>query len=311
VADEETGSEYGIIYLIQQGIFKSTDMAVVPDSGDSEGSFIEVAEKSMMWLKFKVMGKQTHASMPGSGINAHKIGMMFALSVDEALHDNFSDRDELFEPPFSTYVDFMVNLFDIFKVAFGLDNEIPLNPFPSKLYYTPEEQKLLQQIGAQLREIKKEIEEAKRKLEAGDMTEEEKLALEEKIKDLEAEYEYNVERMQAIIGWPTSAGEIILERFGLNGVVELISWTDDLMQYKANQDETRKMMGELVRFAYDLLAEGISREEAIDKVIERINAKAFRLVDRKKVEDFYVNSPELDDGQMDAMIQELIDKPNS
>jgi len=44
VADEETGSEYGIIYLIQQGIFKSTDMAVVPDSGDSEGSFIEVAE---------------------------------------------------------------------------------------------------------------------------------------------------------------------------------------------------------------------------------------------------------------------------
>jgi len=109
-----------------------------------------------------------------------------------------------------SYVDFMVNLFDIFKVAFGLDNEIPLNPFPSKLYYTPEEQKLLQQIGAQLREIKKEIEEAKRKLEAGDMTEEEKLALEEKIKDLEAEYEYNVERMQAIIGWPTSAGEIIL-----------------------------------------------------------------------------------------------------
>jgi len=78
-------------------------MAVVPDSGDSEGSFIEVAEKSMMWLKFKVMGKQTHASMPGSGINAHKIGMMFALSVDEALHDNFSDRDELFEPPFSTF----------------------------------------------------------------------------------------------------------------------------------------------------------------------------------------------------------------
>jgi len=56
-----------------------------------------------MWLKFKVMGKQTHASMPGSGINAHKIGMMFALSVDEALHDNFSDRDELFEPPFSTF----------------------------------------------------------------------------------------------------------------------------------------------------------------------------------------------------------------
>jgi len=55
------------------------------------------------------------------------------------------------------------------------------------------------------------------------------------------------------------------------------------------------------------LRKGFSRRSN-DKVIERINAKAFRLVDRKKVEDFYVNSPELDDGQMDAMIQELIDK---
>ncbi|NPV88184.1 M20 family metallo-hydrolase [Coprothermobacteraceae bacterium] len=103
VADEETGSTYGINYLIQQKIFKPEDMAIVPDSGDSEGSFIEVAEKSMMWLKFKVIGKQVHASMPTLGINAHKVGMMFALAVDEALHDNYADRDQLFEPPFSTF----------------------------------------------------------------------------------------------------------------------------------------------------------------------------------------------------------------
>jgi len=98
IAAVKLGARQALAVDIDPASVRATD----ENSGDSEGSFIEVAEKSMMWLKFKVMGKQTHASMPGSGINAHKIGMMFALSVDEALHDNFSDRDELFEPPFST-----------------------------------------------------------------------------------------------------------------------------------------------------------------------------------------------------------------
>jgi len=33
---------------------------------------IEVAEKSILWLKFKTLGKQTHGSTPQKGINSFK-----------------------------------------------------------------------------------------------------------------------------------------------------------------------------------------------------------------------------------------------
>ena len=44
----------------------------MPDAGNENGTMIEVAEKSILWLKFKILGKQTHGSMPEKGINAFK-----------------------------------------------------------------------------------------------------------------------------------------------------------------------------------------------------------------------------------------------
>jgi len=69
VADEESGSNYGIKHLIRQGVFKKEDMFVVPDVGTPRGEMIEIAEKSILWLKFTVYGQQSHASKP-SGVNA-------------------------------------------------------------------------------------------------------------------------------------------------------------------------------------------------------------------------------------------------
>ncbi len=53
VADEETGSKYGLDYLlINHGdFFRRDDLIVVPDGGNEEGTMVEVAEKSMLWLK--------------------------------------------------------------------------------------------------------------------------------------------------------------------------------------------------------------------------------------------------------------------
>jgi len=69
VADEETGSKYGLQYLLQhhKDLFKKDDLIVVPDAGNKEGTMIEVAEKSMLWIRFIVKGKQCHASTPGKG----------------------------------------------------------------------------------------------------------------------------------------------------------------------------------------------------------------------------------------------------
>jgi len=102
VADEEQGSKYGIQHLIKQGLFKPKDLIIVPDSGNEDGSFIEIAEKSALWFRLRTIGKQAHASRPSTGLNAHRVGMQFALELDKLLHEKYSDRDEYFDPPETT-----------------------------------------------------------------------------------------------------------------------------------------------------------------------------------------------------------------
>ena len=103
VADEEQGSKYGIQHLIRQNLFRKDDLVVVPDGGKSNGSFIEIAEKSSLWLKFTTVGKQTHASMPSDGLNANRVGMEFSIALDQMLHEKYPARDEYFDPPESTF----------------------------------------------------------------------------------------------------------------------------------------------------------------------------------------------------------------
>jgi len=103
VADEEQGSKYGIQHLIKQGLFKKNDLILVPDGGNEDGSFIEIAEKSALWLRINTIGKQTHASMPKKGLNAHRIGMEYAIALDKFLHKKYSLKDEKFDPPESTF----------------------------------------------------------------------------------------------------------------------------------------------------------------------------------------------------------------
>jgi succinyl-diaminopimelate desuccinylase len=103
VADEEQGSNYGIQHLIDKGLFRKDDLIVVPDHGNSDGSFIEVAEKSILWLKLRTLGKQVHASLPNIGLNAHRVGMQVALALDKRLHEKYSRKDEKFDVPWSTF----------------------------------------------------------------------------------------------------------------------------------------------------------------------------------------------------------------
>jgi succinyl-diaminopimelate desuccinylase len=102
VADEEQGSVYGIRHLIKQGLFKKGDLMIVPDGGNENGSFIEIAEKSAIWFKIRTIGRQAHASRPDKGLNAHRIGMEYALALDKMLHEKCSLKNAYFEPPEST-----------------------------------------------------------------------------------------------------------------------------------------------------------------------------------------------------------------
>jgi succinyl-diaminopimelate desuccinylase len=103
VSDEESGSKYGVIPLLDRSVFSPTDIAIVPDTGSPDGSQIEVAEKSILWLKITTKGRQVHGSTPEKGLNAHRIGMKLALQVDEFLHTKYAATDPLFDPSASTF----------------------------------------------------------------------------------------------------------------------------------------------------------------------------------------------------------------
>ena len=103
VSDEESGSKYGVIPLLEKGIFKPTDMALVPDAGSPDGSEIEVAEKSILWLRITTRGRQVHGSTPEKGLNAHRIGMKFAIQLDDMLHSKYAGKEPMFDPPTSTF----------------------------------------------------------------------------------------------------------------------------------------------------------------------------------------------------------------
>lgn len=104
VAEEETGNTHGMDFLAREhaDLFGADDMFVVPDFGVPDGSMLEVAEKHVLWLKCATTGKQCHGSMPHKGVNAMLAGSELALRLAE-LGKLFPQRDELFDPPLSTF----------------------------------------------------------------------------------------------------------------------------------------------------------------------------------------------------------------
>ena len=104
VADEETGSEFGLDYILKHhaGIFKPEDLIIVPDAGNEDGTMIEISEKSMLWLKFTVKGRQCHASTPQKGKNS-LVGAAKLILALGAMKETFPGSNPLFSPPISTF----------------------------------------------------------------------------------------------------------------------------------------------------------------------------------------------------------------
>ena len=103
VSDEESGSNYGVKYLLEHTPIGAGDLVVVPDAGSPNGNDVEIAEKNLLWFKIITRGKQVHASLPAKGRNAHRLGMRLALDLDEDLHRRFAGRNDLFDDPSSTF----------------------------------------------------------------------------------------------------------------------------------------------------------------------------------------------------------------
>jgi succinyl-diaminopimelate desuccinylase len=104
-ADEEFGSTYGIGAVLRDhpDLFGKNDTFLVPDGGRPDGTMIEIAEKSVLWLRFSVTGKQVHASMPQLGKNAFVAGSDLVVRLAKGLEKIFSRQDPIFDPPYSTF----------------------------------------------------------------------------------------------------------------------------------------------------------------------------------------------------------------
>ncbi|MDR2658779.1 MAG: M20 family metallo-hydrolase [Spirochaetaceae bacterium] len=104
IADEECGSAFGIDWLLKnkRSLFKDGDLVLVPDGGDPAGETIEIAEKTLIWLKAHTKGSQAHAAHPEHGRNACLAGADLILRLRKGLMEKFSARDNLFEPDYST-----------------------------------------------------------------------------------------------------------------------------------------------------------------------------------------------------------------
>lgn len=104
VADEETGSKFGLDWVAANHpeLFSPRDLFLVPDHGQPDSTAVEVAEKSMLWLKITVQGEQCHASTPQAGINSLVAAADLILRL-RGLYERFPERDELFAPSVSTF----------------------------------------------------------------------------------------------------------------------------------------------------------------------------------------------------------------
>jgi succinyl-diaminopimelate desuccinylase len=104
VADEETGNTMGLAYLLREHpeLFSPQDLIVVPDAGSNDGTMIEVAEKSILWLKVTLLGQQGHASRPHKAKNTLRAAAHVIVALDD-LQREFPRQDPLFRPPISTF----------------------------------------------------------------------------------------------------------------------------------------------------------------------------------------------------------------
>ena len=104
VSDEETGSDYGLKYIAREhsDLFGNQDLIVIPDYGVEDSSLIEIAEKSMLWLRVQIEGRQCHASKPNQGVNSLRAAADMIMRL-EGLSASFANSDPLFDPPVSTF----------------------------------------------------------------------------------------------------------------------------------------------------------------------------------------------------------------
>ena len=92
-ANEESGSEFGLISLLDKGILNPT-VAVVLDADDFE---VVVTQKGLIHLKIVINGRKAHGAYPWLGVNAIDIGLGILMQLKRLKF--CSVRNKYLKPP--------------------------------------------------------------------------------------------------------------------------------------------------------------------------------------------------------------------
>lgn len=92
VADEETGSDNGTIWLIEQHKV-SADYAIV---GEPSDGWVAIGNRGLVWLTATIKGKAAHGSRPDYGVNAIENAARAITALSQL---RFSERQEIFMVP--------------------------------------------------------------------------------------------------------------------------------------------------------------------------------------------------------------------
>lgn len=85
-ADEETGGQAGLGYLVQKGYLAGTDYALIPEP---TGLDAYPAHKGDLWVDLVVKGRAAHGGVPFKGENAFLRASELALRLEKDLNDLF------------------------------------------------------------------------------------------------------------------------------------------------------------------------------------------------------------------------------
>ena len=104
MSDEECDNTMGLAHVLEKrgDLFPADDLYIIPDGGSPDGSEIEIAEKSLCWLRFTVTGEQCHASLPHRGVNALVAASAIIMDLQNLAQD-FPASNPLFAPAVSTF----------------------------------------------------------------------------------------------------------------------------------------------------------------------------------------------------------------
>lgn len=92
VADEETGSRDGTLYLLEQGIGSDANFAICAEPTSLR---VERGNRGLRWIDITVMGQASHAGRPQLGVNAVSIAAQMIAALDAEPLDLRNDAFEI------------------------------------------------------------------------------------------------------------------------------------------------------------------------------------------------------------------------